>query len=146
MSPYYQSPIDGHDHFTDAGRQGCEVCTLETERDRLRAKLHELMARDVDVVDLMNTEYGCPDCGVHHACGQVVAERDRLRGVVEAARAYLDEVPATLRDDVTASEDNRLGDLIEAVAALDGSGVMGDSPPPSYDDINEGTPWDEEAP
>lgn len=30
------SPIDGHRHFSDAGRVGCAVCELEAERDRLR--------------------------------------------------------------------------------------------------------------
>jgi hypothetical protein len=47
------------------------------------------------------------------------AERDRLRAVAVAARAYVDEVPAILRDDVSAREDSRLGDLIDAVDALD---------------------------
>lgn len=31
------SPIDGHRHFSDAGRAECAVCELEAERDRLRA-------------------------------------------------------------------------------------------------------------
>jgi hypothetical protein len=75
------------------------------ERDRLRARLHELMARDVDVVDLMNVEYGCPDCGVHHACGEIVAERDRLRAAVARYKEFaeseiLDHVSAELGVDL----------------------------------------------
>jgi hypothetical protein len=44
---------------------------LSSETERLRAEV----ARQQDI----NKANGCPDCGVHHGCGEVVAERDRLR-------------------------------------------------------------------
>ena len=97
----------------------------EDERDELRAKLHELMARDVDMVDL-NVQYGCPDCGVHHACGEIVAERDRLRAVVQAARAYMDSIDSA---DPTITRQHRqecMGQLRRALRALDVSGDTGD--------------------
>ena len=66
-----------------------EIRDLTAEREQFRAKLHELMARDADAVDLMNAEYGCPDCGVHHACGEIVAERDRLRAALREVYFHL---------------------------------------------------------
>jgi len=47
---------------------------LLAENERLRAEVQ----RERDI----NTSNGCPDCGVHHGCGEVVAERDRLRAEV----------------------------------------------------------------
>jgi hypothetical protein len=85
---------------------------LRAERDRLRAKLHELMARDVDVVDMMNIEYGCPDCGVHHACGEVVAERDRLRAVVVAT---LDGLTGPENEDAVAALTSEHVNALKAV-------------------------------
>lgn len=50
---------------------------------------HAQRIRDVAVaearrklVDDLNAEHGCPDCGVHHACAVIVAERDVLRSLV----------------------------------------------------------------
>jgi hypothetical protein len=91
------------------------------ERDEARAKLHELLARDVDAVDLMNVEYGCPDCGVHHACGEIVAERDRLRAVVEIANRVVDR-----RDPEQWSVDhNAFAELGAALEQLD-AGPIGE--------------------
>lgn len=111
-----------------------QIVELVDERDRLRAKLHELMARDVDAVDLMNVEHGCPECGVHHACGEIVAERDRLRAVVDAAR----DVVATWRvlertgpkesSSDAYAEWLRASEVLEAaVDQLDGSADMGEA-------------------
>lgn len=134
------SPIDGHRHYGEAARAECAVCRLkderdvfrdqalpeavtvmnglsaalietEAERDRLRARLLELEA-----------QVGEREQHLRDALKDMRTERDRLRAVVEAARAYLDEVPTSLRDDVSAAEDNRLGDLI---AALDRSTDIG---------------------
>jgi hypothetical protein len=90
---------------------------LLAERDQLRARLHELMARDVDAVDLMNIEYGCPDCGVHHACGKVVAERDRLRAVVDGVQDRAQATAEAERDRLRAA----VMSWLNAVVCADGS-------------------------
>jgi hypothetical protein len=72
--------------------------------------------------DQMRADWGYhrePEEILDETVGELIAERDRLRAVVDATRAYLDEVPAILRDDVSAREDSRLGDLIAAVGQLD---------------------------
>ena len=86
-----------------------------SERETLTADEQEQARRlQVKWVDTMNAEYGCPDCGVHHACGEIVAERDQLRAEVEiagqklrAANAERDRLRAVveaLREYVTATE------------------------------------------
>jgi hypothetical protein len=50
-------------------------------------------------------EHGCPDCGVHHACGEIVTERDRLRAAVARYKEFaeseiLDRVSAELGVDL----------------------------------------------
>lgn len=91
----------------------------EDERDRLRASSPEVMARDVDVVDLMNAEYGCPDCGVHHACGEIVAERDRLRAIVEGERELRVRLAgARCARDEAIDERDRLRAVVDAAMLL----------------------------
>lgn len=107
-------------HFVEPEETlAAEVDRLKTERDRLRAQLHELMSCGADAVDLMNAEYGCPDCGVHRACGQIVAERDQLRAIVAgcsrcAQRAAL--TPESLGE----TEPFPLAELDETAEATDG--------------------------
>lgn len=69
----YISPVDGHRHYSDAGRAECAVCCLEAERDRLRAAL------DAAISYIFALE------------GQNEAVVVRARRSYEAALAALDE-------------------------------------------------------
>jgi hypothetical protein len=105
--------MDEHEHYGPGQPvNAADVAAIIAERDRLREQVHYLMARGADRVDMMNADYGCPDCGVHHACGEVVAERDRLRAVVDAAL----EVVRPMADSACDADVLRIADLYRILA------------------------------
>lgn len=91
-SSYYMSPVDGHDHFTKLGREGCAVCALETERDQLRAVVDADRRADTggedeepEVQHLANCEHPIAPCSCPR--GHLLAEGRRLREMVLFAEA-----------------------------------------------------------
>jgi hypothetical protein len=66
------------------------AAAMVVERDRLRA---EILRAGAERIDSMSVQYGCPDCGVHHACNEIVAERDQLRALVFLLYRSLSDEP-----------------------------------------------------
>ena len=76
------SPIDGHRHFGDTGRDVCAVCCLEAERNQLRDEWCAVRAQYESHIGTLTAGIR----GLERMLADVEAERNRLRAVVDAAR------------------------------------------------------------
>lgn len=91
-SPYYRSPVDGHDHFTKQGRQRCVVCTQGGDvsddiRDRWALAIAERDAAEAERARLQAVVWGetklrAQVAGARLARDEAIAERDRLRAAL----------------------------------------------------------------
>ena len=63
----------------------CLTVTCTACETQLPARQIERLVRQW--TDTLNAQSGCPDCGVHAACGEIVRERDLLRSIVAKFKA-----------------------------------------------------------
>lgn len=115
QSPYYHSPIDGHDHFTETGRHECAICALETDRDRLRAIIE-------DVADALTPEHLDPGEWDHapDAIRDIIAETNLTQAALHRADDIHDRwALAVVERDAAETERDRMRaerDRLRAVA------------------------------
>lgn len=115
-SPYYVSPVDGHDHFTRQGRRECAVCSAEAERDRLRRLLGNGEGYDSleEWIGALQGEV----LGLREELALATESRDDLRAVVKAYQRTYHALDHDLDDNNVNSVGSQFDDWKAAQDAL----------------------------